>query len=471
MKNKLFAVISFFLLFFVFNLQVLADDLDDDSAQDEVEEVENDSSDDSSDDEDEDADESEDDETDDEDSDSQDALDEIEDATEEIEEAEDKINEKEAEGSDVIKAEERLENANLLLVEAQAAYDIGDFENAENLAEEAKHEAMYARGKDIESDSEESQIGEEFGECISTKVDDEEDDFEDCFEDFFDSVADRIFELLPQADQDANSEIQAAIQELLSTVEGDLKDLLLEFASYNFSGVDSDEAIEEMEDVLDDDDSDHDKIEELEDLFDDLKEESLESKFEHEVIPFKDTDDKEWFFNFVDQLEAEQCVEGFKDVNGNLLGEFRPGNQVLLGESLKFVLKCVLVIDPIATTQGDFWALGYAVKIKLEFEDLLDDDLLIKIEDSIEDEDKFNEAMTRAELVALIIDVLDIDIPQAAEAPFADVSLSHDYVDEIAYALSMGIISGDQETGMFRPDDVPNRAEVAKIIVLAKQLL
>ena len=67
--------------------------------------------------------------------------------------------------------------------------------------------------------------------------------------------------------------------------------------------------------------------------------------------------------------------------------------------------------------------------------------------------------------------MLNIDVPVADAAPFLDVPLSHAYVNEIAYALSVGMVSGDQETGTFRPDDVPNRAEVAKIIVLAKQLL
>jgi hypothetical protein len=460
MKNKFLAILSVFVLFFSFNLQVFADDMEDESDSDEVENNE---------------DSSDDDNTSDDETSAEDAADKIEDATEEIEEAEDTIAEKEDEGSDVSVANESLANAKALLAEAQAAYDSGDYESAKDLAEEAKHEASYARGKDIESDSEESRMGEDFGECVSTKVEDDEDDFEDCFEDFFDSVADHVFESLPESDQEANANIEAAIQELLIGMsEGDLKDLLLAIASYNFSGLDSEDVINEIEDILEDEDNqfdDSEAIDDLEDLFEDLKEDSVESKFENEVIPFKDTDDEEWFFNFVDQLEAEQCVEGFRDSNGNLLGEFRPGNSVLFGESLKFVLKCVLIIDPVAVTENDSWALGYAVKIKLDFEDLLDDELLTKLDDSIEDEDKFNEAMTRAELIALIIDMLNIGVPVADAAPFLDVPLSHDYVNEIAYALSVGMVSGDQETGTFRPDDVPNRAEVAKIIVLAKQLL
>lgn len=417
----------------------------------------------------------EDSEDDEDDSDSEDAADALEDAAEEIEEAAEVIEESADDGKDVSQAEIRLEGARELLAEAQAAYDAGDYENAEELAEEAKHEAMYAKGKDIQSSTEEAELGASFAECIQEKMDDDdedededEDDFEDCFEDFFGDVYDHVFSELPEDDQNANLEIQAAVESWLPQVDGEVYEALLAFTSYNFSGVEADEVIEELEDILTEDEDE--QAEELRELLEELKEESVENKFEADIIPFKDTDDEEWFFNFVAQLESEACVEGFKDANGNPIGEFKPGNQVLFGESLKFVLKCVLNEDPAATDSGSFWAEGYAIKIKLEFEEQLEAKIRIKLENALTDEDEFNEPMTRAELLALIINVLGIEVPEATAAPFEDVPLTHRYVNEIAYALELGVITGDQSTGTFRPDDTPNRAEVAKIVVLAKQL-
>jgi hypothetical protein len=410
---------------------------------------------------------------DDEDSDMENAADKIEDAEEEIAEAEETIVEKEAEGKDVSDALVRLEGAKVLLADAQTEFDAGNYEEAEDLAKEAKHEAMYAKGKDIHSASEESELGENFGECIAEAVvseDDDADEFDECFEDFEEEIADFVENLLSEEDQASNTAIDDALTALSTTVESELSNLLIALANFNVSGVNEDEVISDIEGIIESDDDSEKKASDLEDKIEEIKNESTEKKFEDDVIPFRDTDDEEWFFNFVDQMDSEACISGFKDEAGNELGEFRPSNEVLFGESMKFVLQCVLDKDPEEIAEGDFWARGYALTLQNDFSDLLSEDLLSRVENALVDDAEYTSEVTRGELIQLIVDVLGLDVSDASEAPFSDVTLDHSNVNAINYALSVGVISGDEATGKFRPDEVPNRAEVAKIIILAKQL-
>jgi cellobiose-specific phosphotransferase system component IIA len=90
-----------------------------------------------------------------------DARDAIEDAEEEIAEAERDIAEDEADGKDITESEVLLASAQEHLDLAEAAYGVGDFAVAEEHADEAKHDAMWARGKAVDS------------------IDDEQEDLED----------------------------------------------------------------------------------------------------------------------------------------------------------------------------------------------------------------------------------------------------------------------------------------------------
>ncbi|NIA01805.1 MAG: hypothetical protein GWP15_00295 [Nitrospirae bacterium] len=394
------------------------------------------------------------------------AADKIESAEEKIAEAEEKIAEKEEEGKDVSRALESLEKAKTLLAEAPTALDEGDYETALNLAKEAKHTAMWAKGKDIKSASEESKFGRELGECIkeANEEDDDEDekDFSQCFKQFSDDLQDHVTDILEEKNINIDRKILKALERFREKAGERLGSLLSSLEDFNFSGIDADEVAEELEGL---------SGEELEEKIKDIKDESTKDKFEKGIVPFKDTDDQDWFYYFVDRMDEEECISGFTDKEGNPLGEFRPGNDVLFGEGLKFVMQCVLDEDPEAAESGDHWAKGYAKKALKELSDSLSDDIKDRIENSLEDKEEFKKGLTRGELVQMVMDLLGIEVPTATGAPFSDVSLDNANVDAIAYALAKGLVSGDAEDLTFRPDDVPNRAEVAKIILLAKELL
>ena len=70
-----------------------------------------------------------------------------------------------------------------------------------------------------------------------------------------------------------------------------------------------------------------------------------------------------------------------------------------------------------------------------------------------------------------------MDLPIASQAPtFSDVQVKHPHSNAIATATFYGLVTGDMDrdgnpTGAFRPDDPINRAEVAKIIALVKEVI
>jgi TolA-binding protein len=406
------------------------------------------------------------------------AMERIETAEQKLEKAREQIEEKEGQGKDVSQAREQLEQAEQELEQARESLQKGDCEGSEDTAKGVKHKANLAKGKNILSVSEKGTAAREFGMCISEAatsikdVDDKHEAFKECHEELKNKIKDIVDDDLPDNDQIENEKIHDYIDELLLTAEDEsLIEILNQYKDYNFSGVNADEVIEEIDSILDDDKEMPEKIEKLQTLLDDLKEESANDKYDDGTIPFEDTDDDDWFFAYADLLKEEACIQGFVNGDGTLTGEFRPGDEVLFSDSLKFVMSCMLGEVAQTVEEGNHWAVGWALTLQTEYGEFLSEQFLARIQSAIQNQAEFNEALTRAEIVAFILDILEIDVPEAVESPFDDLSGDHPYFNEIVYASELGLISGDEETNTVRPDDVPNRAEMVKIIILAKELL
>lgn len=101
-----------------------------------------------------------------------DAQDAIDDAEEEIAEAEGDIAEDARDGKDVTASEALLVSAREYLALAQDAFIAGDLSSAEQLADEARKDAMWARGKAVDSIDDEDEAEDETGD--ETGVDDED---------------------------------------------------------------------------------------------------------------------------------------------------------------------------------------------------------------------------------------------------------------------------------------------------------
>ncbi|MEK7183053.1 MAG: hypothetical protein AAB776_00280 [Patescibacteria group bacterium] len=113
--------------------------------------------------------------------DADDADDAISDAQEEIAEAESDILEDQEDGKDISASEVLLAEARVHLAAAEAALAVGDFALAEDHADEAKHAAMWARGKAVSSidDGDDSDEDEAEDDDIQDESEDESESEDD----------------------------------------------------------------------------------------------------------------------------------------------------------------------------------------------------------------------------------------------------------------------------------------------------
>lgn len=190
------------------------------------------------------------------------------------------------------------------------------------------------------------------------------------------------------------------------------------------------------------------KIQELEMEADSSIHEAREEKFMKGVIPFKDTDDHEWYTRYVVVVKDEGIVEGKRGPDGQLLGEFAPTDEVTVGEVLKIALESSGVGSTYQPTAGEHWATGYqqeAQNYGLYFEDL-------------------NRPATRAEVTMMLLKLMGIEPADDGAPRFGDVPTTHPHFGYVNAAYDLNMIQGDSATGNFRPNDGINRAESAKLV-------
>ncbi len=178
---------------------------------------------------------------------------------------------------------------------------------------------------------------------------------------------------------------------------------------------------------------------------------------------FNDVAEGDWFSPYVATVSGWGVVSGYKDANGRPLGKFGPANAVTVAELLKMAFKasqidtatCGLVPPTHSQAIGhwaqEFVSCGEQMKLRI----LQDTKISI------------DRKASRAEVIAVLNDVFGEVVPPLF-SNFRDTQ-GHRLEADIAYAYTRGIVSGDKdskgiETGLFRPNDNINRAEVAKII-------
>lgn len=77
--------------------------------------------------------------------------------------------------------------------------------------------------------------------------------------------------------------------------------------------------------------------------------------------------------------------------------------------------------------------------------------------------------MTRAEAVWVLVTAAGNTLSNVAQAPFPDMPIYHPYAAAVAYAKAGGIIDG-YDNGRFGPNDTLTRGQVAKMVILLKNL-
>ncbi len=192
-----------------------------------------------------------------------------------------------------------------------------------------------------------------------------------------------------------------------------------------------------------------------------LKKQAINKKFLTKMIPFKDTDDNQWYTNYVSAVKNRGIINGYKDAAGNELGEYRPGNNITVAEILKIGLetsekgKAVGKL-PNMVSAMNHWAKEYVAQAEELGLNLVEGDV------------DLNRPATRAEVVRMMLEALGIEPDTISKTSFSDLPKLHKHAAFIEYAKELGIISGDAGATTFRPDAPINRAEAAKI---ANQIL
>ncbi|MDD5025921.1 MAG: S-layer homology domain-containing protein [Candidatus Peribacteraceae bacterium] len=188
-------------------------------------------------------------------------------------------------------------------------------------------------------------------------------------------------------------------------------------------------------------------------------------------VIFADVSLDEWYAPYVSYVVEEKIATGYEDETGKPKGEFGVTNPVTYAEVLKMAMQASdeafdlrgLPPPRNKSAQGT-WAAAYVAKAEAlqlsVFAPSLDT----------------NRPATRGAVIQTILETVGIPTGAKAKSSFSDLSNDHPYAPAIVVATTYGLVSGDMDASgnplnTFRPDEPINRAEVAKIIALVKELL
>jgi hypothetical protein len=191
---------------------------------------------------------------------------------------------------------------------------------------------------------------------------------------------------------------------------------------------------------------------------------------EGQSITFRDVPQGAWFADSVFKAAKRGVIGGYKNADGELTGEFGPGNNVTVGELAKIAHKIAGLEETAASeprnimAQGQ-WFGGFIASAE-------ERGWTIYIDGTI-DPTRF---ATRGEVMVTLMQALNVPLKWQKGAVFTDVSVRLPYASAIETAAGLKIVEGRKGddgklTGEFGPGEFINRAELAKIIVTAMDTL
>lgn len=187
-------------------------------------------------------------------------------------------------------------------------------------------------------------------------------------------------------------------------------------------------------------------------------------------IIFEDAPLTAWYALHVAKAAKTGIISGYKNESGNYTGSFGPQNNVTLAELAKMAHELADVDENKINTRAqngrarDTWFAKYWASAEqrywLVYQNGLDDP---------------NRPATRAEVVATLLQALNIPLEWPTGSKFGDVKALDQYAAAIETAANKKLIGGytddhGEETGFFGPMNSINRAEMAKIISNAMEV-
>jgi len=196
----------------------------------------------------------------------------------------------------------------------------------------------------------------------------------------------------------------------------------------------------------------------------------LTARVEGVPVIFRDVPKDSWFAPYVRAVTGEGIVSGYRAADGTLRGLFGPGDALTIGQLAKIAVQ-LMKMDPASCTASlknetakGTWAIGFIRCAEQK-------GWAVYADGSVD----VNRNATRAEVIATILQAFAVKIESRTGDVFKDVDSSVEFAAAVEQAAKAGVVSGDSNaqgnpTGMFRPRDSINRAEVAKIITNAVQV-
>jgi hypothetical protein len=186
-----------------------------------------------------------------------------------------------------------------------------------------------------------------------------------------------------------------------------------------------------------------------------------------EWIVFSDVSAHEWYTPYVSYLLEQGIAHGYQDAFGKLTGEFGIANAVTYAEVLKMSMEAAGIKpmeggSPRNLSAKGTWVSSYVAEAEKRNISLFTPSLNV------------HEKAPRGAAVHILLNVLAFDIGKTPST-FRDVPKDSPFSTAIALAAFYGFIAGDTTPqgialNIFRPNDFMNRAELAKIVALAREM-
>jgi hypothetical protein len=185
-----------------------------------------------------------------------------------------------------------------------------------------------------------------------------------------------------------------------------------------------------------------------------------------QTVTFKDVPESTWYSTYVHDAAAAGIVNGYQDNQAQYTGLFGPSDNVTVAQALKIAVEGAGYRTSAFSTDidagvGTHWAAPYvSVGIGMHFP-------------MVSAGMNLDRAATRAEVADIFATAFKVHVDTQAGANYKDVSPASPDAPSIAALSRDKILSGDTDangnaTGTFRPAANINRAEVVKMVLLAR---
>ncbi len=185
-----------------------------------------------------------------------------------------------------------------------------------------------------------------------------------------------------------------------------------------------------------------------------------------QTVVMKDVPESAWYSVYVHDAAQAGIVNGYQDNSGLYTGLFGPSDNVTVGQALKIAVEGAgynkeIFANEIDAGVGSHWAAPYVAVGLGEHFPMVSKGM------------RLDRAATRAEVAAIFATAFRVSVDYQAGAGFRDVPSASPEAPFIGALGRDQIISGDTDangtaTGTFRPSAYINRAEVVKMVLLAR---